>query len=85
MIQNHDVTIPGSIDPGSMDEGGHTPSVDPPITTALLLDPTVPGYRLDSKWARGLPRIPPPTRKLILELPITVSGPGTMWNRFLVS
>ena len=47
-------TIPGPDGPGSMGEGGHSPSVDPPITTALILDPTGPGYRLDSKLVAEL-------------------------------
>ena len=54
MIQNHDVTIPGSIDPGSKGGEAHNLTDDPPITTALLLDPTGPGYRLDSKLVAEL-------------------------------
>ena len=42
--------IPGSADPGSMGAGAHYPDVDPSLTTALILDPTGPGYRLDSKF-----------------------------------
>ena len=46
--------IPGSADPGSMGAGAHYPDVDPSLTTALILDPTGPGYRLDSKLVAEL-------------------------------
>ena len=48
-------TIPGPNGPGSMrGGGGHDPASNPTLlTTALILDPTGPGYRLDSKWGRG--------------------------------
>ena len=59
MITDHHYTIPGSADPGSTDDGGHSPDVDTTITTALLLDPTGPGYRLDSKWPGDVRHIAP--------------------------
>ena len=54
-------SIPGSADPGSIGDGGHSPAVDPTITTALILDPTGPGYRLDSKLVAEL-SAPLPTK-----------------------
>ena len=54
MMSHHRYPIPGSDDPGSTDDGGHSPDVDTTITTALLLDPTGPGYRLDSKLVAEL-------------------------------
>ena len=47
-------TIPGPDGPGSTDDGGHSPAVDPTLTTALILDPTGPGYRLDSNLVAEL-------------------------------
>ena len=54
MITYHGVPIPESDDSGSMGDGGHSPAVDPSLTTALILDPTGPGYRLDSKLVAEL-------------------------------
>ena len=54
MIPDHNHPIPETAVSGSKGEGGHSPSVDPPITTALILDPTGPGYRLDSKLVAEL-------------------------------
>ena len=49
-------TIPGPAGPGSMrGGGGHDPASNPTLlTTALILDPTGPGYRLDSKLVAEL-------------------------------
>ena len=67
MITDHHYTIPGSADPGSTDDGGHSPDVDTTITTALLLDPTGPGYRLDSKLVAELTA---PLPKKVVPLPL---------------
>ena len=53
--------IPGAAAPGSMGAGAHYPDVDPSLTTALILDPTGPGYRLDSKLVAEL-SAPLPTK-----------------------
>ena len=42
-------TIPGPTGPGSMTGEAHNLTENPTLTTALILDPTGPGYRLDSK------------------------------------
>ena len=63
MISDHAIPIPGSSDPGSTNSGqDHNLPGDPPITTALLLDPTVHGYRLDSKLVAELSAPLPKTR-----------------------
>ena len=68
MITDHHYTIPGSIDPGSTSDGGHSPDAGPTITTALILDPTGPGYRLDSKYyPLHYPVYPP-------QVPLTLSN-----------
>ena len=54
MTKDHNHQIPGSADPGSTGGEAHNLTDDTPITTALLLDPTGPGYRLDSKLVAEL-------------------------------
>ena len=59
MTKDHNHQIPGSADPGSTGGEAHNLTDEPPITTALLLDPTGPGYRLDSKWPGDVRHIAP--------------------------
>ena len=62
MITDHNHLIPESADPGSMAGEAHNLTDEPPITTALLLDPTGPGYRLDSKLVAELTAPLPKTK-----------------------
>ena len=55
MITDHSSAIPGSADPGSTSGEAHNLTAPPTLTTALILDPTGPGYRLDSKSGPALP------------------------------
>ena len=79
MSISHSSAIPGSADPGSMGAGAHYPDVDPSLTTALILDPTGPGYRLDSK--SPAPHPPPNPKSRIL----APNVPGTPKITFLVA
>ena len=65
-MSHYQCPIPGSADPGSMTGEAHNLPVDPTITTALLLDPTGPGYRLDSKLVAELSA---PLPKKVASLP----------------
>ena len=56
MITDHSSAIPGSADPGSTSGEAHNLTAPPTLTTALILDPTGPGYRLDSKSGGGVVR-----------------------------
>ena len=82
--------IPGSADPGSMGAGAHYPDVDPSLTTALILDPTGPGYRLDSKLVAEL-SAPLPKKTfsflrllLFLVLPLLLLGSLALYSEVAI-
>ena len=73
-MSHYQCPIPGSADPGSIPGEAHNLTDDPTITTALLLYPTGPGYRLDSKLVAELSA---PLPKKVATLPFPgIAGKG---------